>query len=258
MDILTATAGRAAAGETVSGDMAACFVDGPSVTVALADGLGHGPRAAEAATAFCAFVAERQGDAVDRILHGATRALAKTRGAAAAVLRIDGDAGTATFGGIGNIELRQLGGSASHCPAVCLPGIVGRQLRRVKAFSFDVAPGTTLVLFIATEAAWQVATAVSELATNAAKFAGGGRVTLSTADDVLTVTVEDDGPGLDDIERAFVDGWSEGRMVDTPAGRRGLGWGLGAVRRLMDDATAANRPTGGLLVTASKRAKRDR
>lgn len=107
--------------------------------------------------------------------------------------------------------------------------------------------------------ATELAIVVSELATNVLKFAGSGELTLTRAESSrvgVTVLVEDRGPGIEDIEEAFTDGYSEGRHLgdqDTPLqGGRGLGNGLGAVRRLMDEVTISNRKGGGTRVVAHK------
>jgi hypothetical protein len=74
---------------------------GPRVTIA--DGLGHGPIAAEASRTAIAVANDRIADSaidlLDRI-HGALRA---TRGAALAVAEIDCDLGIVRFAGLGNI-----------------------------------------------------------------------------------------------------------------------------------------------------------
>jgi serine/threonine-protein kinase RsbT len=96
---------------------------------------------------------------------------------------------------------------------------------------------------------------VSELVTNVVKYAGKGRITLHAIEKGLEIIVEDSGPGIEDPELALVDGYSEGRMLDanTPrVGRRGLGSGLGAVKRLMDSLTIENRASGGLRVVTRK------
>lgn len=71
----------------------------------------------------------------------------------------------------------------------------------------------------------RLATAASELARNVLVHGGGGRMTLRRIDEGSGIRLEfrDDGPGIADIERALVDGFSS-------AG--GLGHGLGGARRL--------------------------
>ncbi len=107
-------------------------------------------------------------------------------------------------------------------------------------------------------AIWEIAISVSELVTNVLKYAGKGTISLLRLEepkvDGIEIIVEDEGPGIADIESAITDGYSEGRNAqDIPiADRRGLGSGLGAVQRLMDDVRIENRPEGGVKVTARK------
>ena len=89
------------------------------------------------------------------------------------------------------------------------------------------------------------------------KFAGSGRLVLkrlTAPRPGIEIVVEDDGPGIDDIEQAMLDGVSEGREIaEIPIKeRRGIGGGLGAVDRLMDEFELVNRPDGGVRATARK------
>lgn len=104
--------------------------------LALADGLGHGPLAAVAARAFCTLARERATLPLVEILQEATLALSGTRGAAAALWRVDFGTARAQFAGIGNIEL--VADGAQRIRPVSLPGIIGRPLRKVVAFDFEL------------------------------------------------------------------------------------------------------------------------
>src|SRR5512145_1114262 len=102
------SAQRPARGETVCGDAVSVVEVNESILVAVADGLGHGPHAAEASRGFCGVV-ERYGSLPLRdVMTLGAEAIACTRGAAAALLRLDRASGTGSFLGIGNIELRAL------------------------------------------------------------------------------------------------------------------------------------------------------
>ena len=87
--------------------------------------------------------------------------------------------------------------------------------------------------------AQHVATAVSEVARNAVKYAGGGDVELVPVERSgrrgLAVTVRDAGPGIADVDAALRDGVSTGGS---------LGFGLPGARRLMDDFAIASGPAG--------------
>jgi serine/threonine-protein kinase RsbT len=105
---------------------------------------------------------------------------------------------------------------------------------------------------------WEIAISVSELTTNVLKFAKTGVLTFCRVESPrlgVEITVEDEGPGISDIEAALIDGYSEGRLLAEEKWireRHGLGTGLGAVRRLMDELEIENKPEGGVRVTAHK------
>jgi len=84
-----------------------------------------------------------------------------------------------------------------------------------------------------------IALAVSELATNLVRYAPGGEVLVAPcAQDTgtgIAICSCDGGPGISDVELALRDGYSTGG---------GLGSGLPAVRRLMDDFTLTTSPAG--------------
>jgi serine/threonine-protein kinase RsbT len=93
--------------------------------------------------------------------------------------------------------------------------------------------------------AQHVATAVSEVARNAVKYARGGEVELAPAQRGgrrgLQVMVRDRGPGIPDIGAALRDGTSTGGS---------LGLGLPGARRLMDDFAIRSGPGGTVVAMA--------
>jgi serine/threonine-protein kinase RsbT len=93
--------------------------------------------------------------------------------------------------------------------------------------------------------AQHVATAVSEVARNAVKYADGGEVELAPAERDgrrgLRVTVRDRGPGIADLAAALRDGVSTGGS---------LGLGLPGARRLMDDFAIRSGPGGTVVAMA--------
>jgi serine/threonine-protein kinase RsbT len=93
--------------------------------------------------------------------------------------------------------------------------------------------------------AQHVATAVSEVARNAVKYADGGVVELVPAESDgrrgLRVTVRDRGPGIADLASALRDGVSTGGS---------LGLGLPGARRLMDDFAIRSGPGGTVVAMA--------
>lgn len=110
------------------------------------DGLGHGLGAAEAAReavgAFQSDAPAPPAEALQRV-HDA---LKKTRGAAAAILELDPTTRTATFAGIGNIAGAVQDATGAWKRVVSLPGIVGREMRKVQSFTYTWPPGALAVL----------------------------------------------------------------------------------------------------------------
>jgi serine/threonine protein phosphatase PrpC len=131
-------------GQNVSGDLVTVIRGSDrDVLVVVADGLGHGEKAQEAAEAFCAFAELNAGAPLEAIMRDGSRAISATRGAAAALIRIDRGGTRLTFCGVGNIELQAT--SAEAIRPVCMPGIVGRPLRKVLAFDYPLREGDLLV-----------------------------------------------------------------------------------------------------------------
>lgn len=85
----------------------------------------------------------------------------------------------------------------------------------------------------------EVALTASELASNLVKHAGRGRLTLTPLKETGRAGIQieslDDGPGIADVNQAITDGFS---TVGS------LGYGLGAVNRLMDELSITS-PYGG-------------
>ncbi len=135
---------RPAAGETSCGDAYAIVRRGRATLVALADGLGHGPEAARAAEAFCAHARASADRPLDAILLSAHRAVAGTRGVAAALLRLH-PPDHFEFAGVGNVVLRVLAREPVH--PLTVAGTLGRRnVRRVRCERFAAHAGDLLVL----------------------------------------------------------------------------------------------------------------
>lgn len=103
-------------------------------------------------------------------------------------------------------------------------------------------------------AQWQITIAASEAGTNMVKHAGGGRLLLrriTVPRAGVRLEARDSGPGIADLARALEDHISEGHNVlireQSDQQHRGLGVGLGAIRRMMDGIGWQNLADGGLL-----------
>ena len=113
-------------------------------TLLVADGLGHGPEAAEAAVEavrlFHRFNGHRTSVLLEYI-HGGLRA---TRGAAVSVARFQPGSGKMIYSGVGNIvgviaangELRRM---------VSMPGTAGHNARKIQAFEYPFTAGLVIL-----------------------------------------------------------------------------------------------------------------
>jgi len=91
-----------------------------------------------------------------------------------------------------------------------------------------------------------IATAVSEIARNIVRFADHGEVVIELLESPrsgVRVTARDTGPGIADVDRALVDGFST---------YHGLGLGLPGARRLMDEFSVVSEVGRGTTVTMTK------
>ncbi|MFJ8081818.1 SpoIIE family protein phosphatase [Streptomyces sp. NPDC096205] len=129
-----------------SGDAFAWVRSGPRVTLMLADGLGHGAKAAEASTA-AVEVLRRSADLPPvEILRQMDTALRPTRGAAAGVAQLDESTGRLSYAGVGNIGAR-LRTDDGWQHLISHPGIVGAHFpATVPLHRSAWQPGSLLVL----------------------------------------------------------------------------------------------------------------
>jgi RNA polymerase sigma factor (sigma-70 family) len=114
--------------------------------------------------------------------------------------------------------------------------VAARQAARELAARLDFSP-TDLTL---------IATAVSEVARNIVRFADVGEIVVELVDAPrrgIKVVARDAGPGIADVDRALLDGYST---------YRGLGLGLPGARRLMDEFGIASESGRGTTVTMIK------
>ncbi|RMF39973.1 MAG: serine/threonine protein kinase [Planctomycetota bacterium] len=133
-------------GETRCGDDWLVHCDDHYATCVVVDGLGHGDGAARAAELATATARDCMACDVESMLQHMHARLRGTRGAAAAIARIDHRSGEVQFAGIGNISARieRDGENTQHM--ISLDGIVGAAARTVRVFSYRWHPSATLVM----------------------------------------------------------------------------------------------------------------
>jgi hypothetical protein len=136
---------RPCEGETACGDSYTLDLLGGGVLLSVVDGLGHGPNAQVAADAFTQLVREDVTSPIEVIMEAARQRLSPTRGAAAALLRIDEESGVVRFCGVGNVEMHAVSDVKMH--PVCAPGIVGHHVRKLLTFEFELPREAFIAVF---------------------------------------------------------------------------------------------------------------
>jgi anti-sigma regulatory factor (Ser/Thr protein kinase) len=135
-------------GEPVCGDAWGCRVhpaDGSLVCIVV-DGLGHGPLAAEAATAAMRVFADRALLAPADIVGEIHQALRATRGAALAVAVVDRERQVLRFAGLGNIAGSIIAAGRSRHSLASHNGTAGVSMRRIQEFVYPLPPHGVLVM----------------------------------------------------------------------------------------------------------------
>jgi anti-sigma regulatory factor (Ser/Thr protein kinase) len=133
-------------GESACGDGFVIVHGSPVTSVLLVDGLGHGPGAAEAAEAAIASFRAHPSDSPADALERMQEILRPTRGAAAAVARVDRGSRVARFSGIGNIAGVVMGETGPGRHMVSGHGIVGQTSRAAREYDYPLPPGFSVVL----------------------------------------------------------------------------------------------------------------
>ncbi len=94
----------------------------------------------------------------------------------------------------------------------------------------------------------RMATAVSEIARNAISYGNGGECVVTSETDAVTyglrVTIEDHGPGIPDIDKAMMRGYSTGG---------GLGAGLSSAKILVTEFDIQSEPGRTVVVLVMRR-----
>jgi anti-sigma regulatory factor (Ser/Thr protein kinase) len=131
-------------GETECGDVWSVVTRPGGLRIVLADGLGHGQSAREAAlTAVRATLESPPG--AGGALEQAHLASRSTRGAAVAVAELDFGAGEVRYAGFGNIAGVLVGHERAHS-MVSMNGTVGQGILKPREFSYRFVPGMLLVM----------------------------------------------------------------------------------------------------------------
>jgi serine/threonine protein phosphatase PrpC len=135
---------RPKAGQSRSGDgYLVAELDGMCL-VAVADGLGSGDEAAQAARLALATVGQYMWSNLSEVLQACHQALNRSRGAVMGLLRIKFESRQASYAGVGNVDMRSLSASGFH--PINAYGIVGSRFPVVRVFEGTYTPGDVFVL----------------------------------------------------------------------------------------------------------------
>lgn len=146
MDVRVGRSARPKPGERESGDRVVLLDDGRELLLAVIDGLGHGPRAAEAAHAAERVLVENASMPLPELFQHCDRAIAHTRGVAMTVVRASRERRLLMHAGVGNVELRSI--ARPVVSALPQPGVVGgRRVRSVRETVVELSVGDLFVLF---------------------------------------------------------------------------------------------------------------
>lgn len=127
------------------GDLTACWEQRGKLYLWLADGLGHGRFAREAALAALTSVRRQSATALlPEIFAQCNQDIQETRGVAMGIAVVNPEAQTVAFCGVGNIRALLLGERPRHFS--CTYGIVGAGFKPLLIETWPFTPGDALIL----------------------------------------------------------------------------------------------------------------
>ena len=132
-------------GEEACGDAICARRHDDGWSIFVADGLGHGPLAAEASFEAIRRFRSSEHEPAASILQRVHDGLRATRGAAAAVCQLNEATAKIVFAGIGNISATIVSPGERH-HMISLPGTLGHIVRKFSAFDYPFPAGSLLVM----------------------------------------------------------------------------------------------------------------
>ena len=117
------------------------------LAVFVADGLGHGLAAHEAARAATSVFQRLHDESPSRVIEEVHTSLRATRGAAVAMLAVDTERAVARYCGLGNISTIAIPPTGSRQSMVSQNGTAGHVAPRIREFNYPLAPESILVMF---------------------------------------------------------------------------------------------------------------
>ena len=131
--------------EQVCGDAWEVAARDSVLSAMVADGLGHGPLAAEASQAAGRLFSDQGCDEPTEYLERAHRVLGRTRGAAISIARGDASEQRLVFAGVGNVS-GAIVGADEHRSMAAHNGTIGATLPRVQSFEYGWPERSLLIL----------------------------------------------------------------------------------------------------------------
>lgn len=137
---------RPKTGEEVCGDHWSLTEQRGQWQLLVADGLGHGPMASDAAVQAARLFRTARSRALPDLLESIHAGLRSTRGAALAIADVDVGRQIVRFAGVGNIAGSVVSASSGTRNMVSLNGTAGVEMRKVTEFSYPWPDDALLVL----------------------------------------------------------------------------------------------------------------
>jgi anti-sigma regulatory factor (Ser/Thr protein kinase) len=134
-------------GESISGDAWGWTMRDDRFAIMVADGLGHGLAAHDAADAAIEVFYRNHEQTPSRVISDVHAALRSTRGAAVALVTVDIDRRVAVYCGVGNVAGLVLSSNGSRHGMVSQNGTAGHVASRIHEFSYPLAATSMIVLF---------------------------------------------------------------------------------------------------------------
>ena len=142
-------------GEDVCGDSWSVSNGTAGSTLLVADGLGHGPDAAEASVEAVRLFHRFNGHQVPTLLDYVHGGLRSTRGAAVAIARFDRAARKIVYSGVGNIAgVIAVDGNLRRM--VSMAGTAGHNARKIQAFDYPFETGLIIMHSDGLQSSWTI------------------------------------------------------------------------------------------------------
>jgi negative regulator of sigma-B (phosphoserine phosphatase) len=117
--------------------------------LAVIDGLGHGPHAAEASHKAATYIEAHHEQPIDQLVLGCHESLRRTRGVVMAIAEVDHGRGSMTWVAVGNVDGQVVRGPLSREGREVLlqrSGVVGYQLPQLRTRTVNIGPGDLIVM----------------------------------------------------------------------------------------------------------------